>query len=68
MEFGYDLAIRPSVNVSENPGFETIAGLFESSGQWAKMRMGLTGVFVRVVRSVCVKGSVRVQCFDRQSS
>ena len=31
MEFGYDLAIRPSVNVSENPGFETIAGLFESS-------------------------------------
>ncbi len=32
MEFGYDLSIRPSVNVSENPGFETIAGLFESSG------------------------------------
>jgi len=32
MEFGYDLSIRPSVNVSENPRFETIAGLFESSG------------------------------------
>jgi hypothetical protein len=32
MEFGYDLSIRPSVNVSENPGFEAIAGLFESSG------------------------------------
>jgi hypothetical protein len=32
MEFGYDLSIRPSVNVSENPEFETIAGLFESSG------------------------------------
>ena len=32
MEFGYDLSIRPSVNVSENPGFETIAGLFESCG------------------------------------
>jgi hypothetical protein len=30
MELGYDLAIRPSYNVSENPGFESIAGLFES--------------------------------------
>ncbi len=30
MEFGYDLSIRPSVNVSKNPGFETINGLLES--------------------------------------
>ena len=32
MEFWYNLSIRPSVNVSESPGFETIAGLFGSSG------------------------------------
>ena len=30
MELGYDLAIRPSYNVSKNPGFKFIAGLFES--------------------------------------
>jgi hypothetical protein len=30
MELGYDLAIRLSYNVSKNPGFESIAGLFES--------------------------------------
>ena len=30
MEFGYDLLIRPIVNVSKNPGFETINGLFRS--------------------------------------
>jgi hypothetical protein len=32
MEFGYNLSIRPTVNMSENPRFETIAGLFGSSG------------------------------------
>jgi len=32
MEFGYNLSIRPSVDVSENFGLETIAGLFGSSG------------------------------------
>jgi hypothetical protein len=29
MEFGYDLAIRPSLNVSQNPGFESLVGVFD---------------------------------------
>jgi hypothetical protein len=28
MELGYDLAIQPSVNVSNNPGFESFVGVF----------------------------------------
>lgn len=29
LEFGYDLAIRPSLNVSQNPGFESLIGVFD---------------------------------------
>jgi carbohydrate-selective porin OprB len=28
MELGYDLAIQPSVNVLNNPGFESFVGVF----------------------------------------
>ena len=28
LEFGYDLAISPEHNVSRNPGFESVLGVF----------------------------------------
>ena len=31
LELGYDLAISPNVNVLQNPGFETVVGVFSGS-------------------------------------
>lgn len=31
LEFGYDLAIKPELNVSRSPGFESVLGVFGGS-------------------------------------
>ena len=45
MEFRYNISIRPSVNVSENPGFEMINGLGHLSTQLGFQYLPTPGSF-----------------------